>query len=233
MIYHTYIAMTSCLFYYSYIIHHPSSIIHPPSSINILTTLYSIRYWNPYLASIKIQLQIDMSESDTASVAQSMRATAERFCKAFVAGSSPTEMLDKFFASNPKITEHGPRWAQTRLPFLGTTFCGRRPHRQDNTASGTTCDDYYDILASILSFHPTQDTVPPKDEFRVAVNKNADGKWHGTVTVKLHAKFASVKTGKSWEENFIYLLSDFDDDMKIGHLELWADPLSAWIAVVD
>ena len=52
-----------------------------------------------------------------------------------------------------------------------------------------------------------------------------------TVTVKLHAKFASVKTGKSWEEDFVYVLSEFDDDYKIGKQELWADPLSAWVAV--
>lgn len=177
-----------------------------------------------------------MSDSDAArNVADRMRATAEDFCQAFVAGLSPVEMLDTFFASNPKITEHGPQWAQARLPFLGTTFCGRRPHGNgnENPPSGTTCDDYYDVLASTLSFHPTGDTMPPKEDFWVAVDKNAEGKWHGAVTVKLHARFASVKTGKSWEEDFIYLLRDFDDDMKIGHLELWADPLSAWMAVTD
>ena len=175
-----------------------------------------------------------MSESEAARhVSESMRVKAERFCKAFVAGSSPTEMLDAFFTSNCKITEHGPRWAQSRLPFLGSTFCGRRSHENDESPSPTTCDDYYDILAATLSFHPTQDTIPPKEEFRVAVDKNTEGKWYGAVTIKLHAKFASVETGKSWEEDFIYLLSDFDDNMKIGHLELWADPLSAWMAVGD
>ena len=55
----------------------------------------------------------------------------------------------------------------------------------------------------------------------------------GTVTIKLHAEFASVKTGKGWEEDFIYVLSDFDEDMKIGSQELWADPLSAWMAVSE
>lgn len=117
-----------------------------------------------------------MLNSDPAShVAESLRATAEGFCKAFVAGSSPQDILDAFFASDPKITEHGPSWAQNRLPFLGATFSGRRAHGSENNPSGTTCDDYYDILASTLSFHPTQDTVPPKEEFRVAVNKNAKG----------------------------------------------------------
>ncbi|MCJ1463299.1 hypothetical protein MMC07_001905 [Pseudocyphellaria aurata] len=175
-----------------------------------------------------------MSDSETGChVAECVRATAEGFCKAFVAGISPTEMLDTFFASNPKITEHGPQWAQARLPFLATTFCGRRTHGNERTSTGTTCDDYYDILASTLSFHPTEGTVPPKEEFRVAVTKNLEGKWHSAVTIKLHANFTSIKTGKGWEEDFIYLMSDFDDDMKIGHLELWADPLSAWMAVGD
>ncbi len=53
----------------------------------------------------------------------------------------------------------------------------------------------------------------------------------GTVTVKLQAKFASVKTGTEWEEHFIYVLSEFNDEGKIGSQELWADPLSAWVAV--
>ena len=55
----------------------------------------------------------------------------------------------------------------------------------------------------------------------------------GTVTVKLRAKFASVKTGKDWEEDFVYVLSEFDEEGKIGSQELWADPLSAWVAVGD
>ena len=48
-----------------------------------------------------------------------------------------------------------------------------------------------------------------------------------------HAKFASVNTGRSWEEDFIYRLSGFDAQGKIGHWEIWADPLSAWQAVGD
>lgn len=120
-----------------------------------------------------------MSDSDAArSAADRMRATAEGFCQAFVAGMCPGEMLDRFFSSDAQITEHGPQWAQARLPFLGTTFRGRRPPRDGNAnppRSGTTCDDYYDVLASTLSFHPSKDTVSPKD-FWVAVDRNAEGK---------------------------------------------------------
>ena len=53
----------------------------------------------------------------------------------------------------------------------------------------------------------------------------------GVVTVKLRAGFKSVKSGQAWEEEFVYLLSGFDDEGRIGRQELWADPLSAWVAV--
>ena len=153
-----------------------------------------------------------------------MRDTAEAFCRAFVAGAPPSETLDKYFTSNPKIIEHGPTWATERLPFLGKVFQGRRTEGASNEK--TSCDDYYDLLASTLSVHPSEDTVPPKGHFMVDPIV-------GSVTIKLHARFASVKTGKAWDEDFIYVLSGFDKDMRIGSQELWADPLSAWVAVGD
>ncbi|KAF6225367.1 hypothetical protein HO133_004301 [Letharia lupina] len=155
-----------------------------------------------------------------------MRSTAYSFCKAFTTGSPPSETLDKYFTSNPKILEHGPKWANLRLPFLGIKFHGRRSQGSSTATSRRTCDDYYDRLTSTLSFHPYENTVPPKEEFMV----DAEG---GTVTIKLRAKFASVKTGKDWEEDFVYVLSEFDEEGKIGSQELWADPLSAWVAVGD
>lgn len=164
---------------------------------------------------------------------EGLRSTAEGFCKAFVAGTSPSEILDTFFTSIPKITEHGPEWAKTRLPFLNTTFRGRRSQGPSSRVDGHTCDDYYDLLNATLSFHPNPNTVPSKDEFLVANYKVKDGEWQGGVTIKLNASFSSKKTGKSWKEDFVYVLSEFDDDMKIGSLELWADPLSAWLAVED
>ena len=167
-----------------------------------------------------------MSNSlDYKNIAERLRSTAYSFCQAFVSGASPFETLDKYFTADPRILEHGPAWATSRLPFLATTFEGRRyPSNPD--AARKTCDDYYDVLTSTLSFHPNHDTLPPKEEFMVDAEKK-------TVTVKLHAKFASVKTGKSWEEEFVYVLSEFDQDFKIGRQELWADPLSAWVAVGD
>ena len=147
--------------------------------------------------------------------------------------------INRFFGPAAKITEHGPAFAKTRLPFLATTFRGRRQDDGSRGGGGSgcgsrdTCDDYYDILTSMLSFHPHPDTVPPKESFLVACTKDAHGRWQGGVTIRLHASFSSIKTGRSWSEEFVYVLSEFDGETKIGHLEIWADPLSAWMAVGD
>ena len=154
--------------------------------------------------------------------ASGIRDTAEAFVRAFIFSSPPTETLDKYFAPDAKILEHGPAWASERLPFLGITFQGRR----SQGLSTRTCDDYYDLLNSVLSFNPSKDTTPTKEDFMVDPQT-------GTVTVKLRATFASIKTGRSWEEQFVYVLSEFDENYKIGSHELWADPLSAWMAVGD
>lgn len=55
----------------------------------------------------------------------------------------------------------------------------------------------------------------------------------GVVSVEGRATFRSVQTKRSWNEQFMYRLSDFDHFGRIGHWEIWADPLSAWDAVPD
>ena len=179
--------------------------------------------WHSDLHVSKLPPLAMANPSDTA---ERLRSAAYAFCEAFVAGDSPTEILDRHFTTNAQILEHGPSWASARLPFLATTFRGRRSESSSCPGKSTTCDDYYDLLTSTLSFHPLDDTLPAKDKFLVDAEKK-------TVTVKLRAGFASVKTGKSWQEDFVYVLSDFDDDFRIGRQELWADPLSAWEAVGD
>lgn len=154
-----------------------------------------------------------------ASRADLLRSTAESFCKAFVSGISPTEILDDYFTLNASITEHGPSWATERLPFLGRTFQGRR-QRDSAHSNGSTCDDYYNLLTSTLSFHPTAKTLPSSDQFLVDPEAaGTNGK--GSVTVKMQAEFKSVRTGKGWEEEFVYVLSEFDGEGKIGCQELW------------
>ena len=155
--------------------------------------------------------------------AEKMRSTAYDFCQSFAAGTPGPDCLDKYFTASPKIKESGPQWAVKRLPFLATTFEGRRGKAQ---VTQNSCDEYYDLLTSTLSFDPTSVVIPNKEKLAV----DPEG---GVVTVKLHAKFSSVKTGKSWEEDFVYVLSEFDHDGKIGFQEMWTDPLSAWFAVGD
>ena len=97
---------------------------------------------------------------------------------------------------------------------------------------------YFDLLSKVLAFEPSKDTFPGPRGIIVdaeAVGPDEDeiagGEGKGVVSVVGRAVFKSVETGKSWEEQFIYRLSGFDDEGRIGHWEVWADPLSAWMAV--
>ncbi|MCJ1290584.1 hypothetical protein MMC34_002124 [Xylographa carneopallida] len=83
------------------------------------------------------------------------------------------------------------------------------------------------LLADVLSFIPNPDAFPPSSDF--IVDTSAGGT--GMVSVVAHATFASKCTGKGREEDFTYRLSDFDGEGRIGHWEIWADPLNAWEAV--
>ncbi|KAI9866467.1 MAG: hypothetical protein M1813_001017 [Trichoglossum hirsutum] len=162
---------------------------------------------------------------------QLLRSRAYAFCNAFLESTPPTQILDQFFIACPRITEHGPAWAGDRLPFLGKTFTGRR---EQQFSPSSTCDDYFSLLGQTLVFEPSKDTFPTEEGFIVdpstrLAGETADG--GGAVSVVAHATFKSIKTGKSWKEQFIYRLSGFDQEGRIGHWEIWADPLSAWVAV--
>ncbi|KAL8693799.1 MAG: hypothetical protein Q9218_001447 [Villophora microphyllina] len=161
--------------------------------------------------------------------------TTHAFISAFVAGDPPRETLDKFFTPKANLYEHGPEWAQKRLPFLARTFHGRASDYDH--VDGKSLDDYYEILSSVLKFNPLPNTIPPLDNFAVDEAK-------GVVTVKLSGMFESVKTGRRWEEQFVYVVQfkakdekggegDGKKERKIMYLDIWADPLSAWVAVGD
>lgn len=101
-------------------------------------------------------------------------------------------------------------------------------------------DMYYDLLSSTLRFHPCEDgsSVPPLSEFSVDEGK-------GVVTVVFQAGFESLRTGKGWTEEVVYVvvfeeMGSGGEDVKgkgkgkerrIQRLDLWADALSAWVAV--
>ena len=150
----------------------------------------------------------------------------QSFCSAFfdLSNNPPKKILDEHFTSDdPKITEHGPEWANERLPFLGKTFTSREQ-----------CLKYFELLADTLEFIPNEHTFPGREGIIVDVDAGVDGSGNdiaGVVSVVGQAKFKAVKSGESWDEQFIYRLSGFDEDGKIGHWEIWADPLSAWVAV--
>ncbi|KAL6159822.1 hypothetical protein ACJQWK_05667 [Exserohilum turcicum] len=143
----------------------------------------------------------------------SLRETAHSFCCALLSPPPPSDLLARHFGTTPKITEHGPEWAQSRLPFLAKTFTGTRQ-----------CEDYFQMMSQVLDLSLPSDAFPGKDGFIVDAEANM-------VSVVGKGTLTSRKTGKAWDEHFIYRFSEFDHEGRIGHWEIWADPLSAWEAV--
>ncbi|EUC48699.1 hypothetical protein COCMIDRAFT_86471 [Bipolaris oryzae ATCC 44560] len=143
----------------------------------------------------------------------SLREATHSFCSALLSPPPPSDLLSKYFSSTPKITEHGPEWARSRLPFLAKTFSGKQG-----------CEEYFQLMSGVLDMSLPSDAFPGKEGFIVDAEANA-------VTVVGKGRFASKKTGKAWDEQFIHRFSEFDEQGKIGHWEIWADPLSAWEAV--
>jgi hypothetical protein len=124
----------------------------------------------------------------------------------------PAELLSKYFGASPKITEHGPEWSRSRLPFLAKTFSGKEG-----------CEEYFKVMTDVLEMSLGDDAFPDKKGFIVDAEA-------GMVSVVGKGRFTSKKTGKGWDEKFIYRFR-FDDEGKFEHWEIWADPLSAWDAV--
>ncbi|KAF2442190.1 hypothetical protein P171DRAFT_487445 [Karstenula rhodostoma CBS 690.94] len=142
-----------------------------------------------------------------------LRKGAHAFCAALLSPPAPSDLLQTYFTAAPSITEHGPRWAASRLPFLGKTFQGR-----------DGCEEYFGLLGEVLEMQLPEDALPGSQGFIVDAEA-------GMVSVVGKGHFKSKKTGKGWDEQFIYRLSDFDAEGRVGHWEIWADPLSAWDAV--
>jgi hypothetical protein len=140
--------------------------------------------------------------------------TTRKFCSALISPPSPQALLSQYFCPDtPRITEHGPSWASSRLPFLGKTFTGVQE-----------CLSYFQILGEVLEMMLPEDAFPLTDGFIVDAETNM-------VSVVGKGTFKSKKTRKGWDEEFIYRFSGFDEEGRIGHWEIWADPLSAWVAV--
>lgn len=143
-----------------------------------------------------------------------LRQKGHEFCQALLAPpENPLTLLQQHFVpKGAKITEHGPQWCTDRLPFLAKTF--------REISGDDSCETYFKVLSETLKMHMTKDTFPGPEAFLVdadTVMEKEDGRTRGAVSVVGRAKFESVKTGRSWEEQFIYKLSGFDDEGKIGH----------------
>ena len=81
-----------------------------------------------------------------------------------------------------------------------------------------SCLSYFEALSQTLKMHMDETTFPDGNGYIVdpdAMVESESGT--GVVCVVGKASFESVKTGKSWHEQFIYRLSGFDADGKIGH----------------
>jgi hypothetical protein len=141
--------------------------------------------------------------------------------RAFQTRTPPPRILGNCFTGLvPIILEHGPAWAQTRLPFLGREFSGR----SKPGGEAGTCDEYFKLLGDTLSY---SEMAFGPEAFVLGSSKEGEE----IVTVVGTARFSSNKTGKSWRETFTWRLSCFDEEGLIGRWDIWADPLSAWNAV--
>lgn len=162
----------------------------------------------------------------------SLLRTCQDFYQAFISSADPGHMLAKYFASDAQITEHGPEFARARLPFIGTTFKGRRQVRAN--APDTSCDQHFGLLGATLKLHSNEKSLPTIEEYVVDPTSNTEGlNGSGFVSVRANAKLEAVKSGKSSEANFAFVFRGFDAEATIGRMEIWADNLSAWSNVGD
>lgn len=151
--------------------------------------------------------------------AATMRTRAHAFCQALAdpAGAAPRELIAEYMvvAEQATIHEHGPTWATARLPFLGREFSG---------ASG--CAEYFAALGATLHMEAR---FPGPEAFAVDTTASGGG---GSVAVTGRGTFASVATGRRWDERFAYVLGGWDEaGRRFARWDVWADPLSAWVAV--
>jgi len=106
--------------------------------------------------------------------------------------------------------EYAPKSVSESIPFLGRTFEGYQG-----------IEKYMSLMTEYLKYDNME-------FFDYALAEEEE-----VVTVKGKAKWTFIKTGKQWVETFIWRLSQFDDEGKIGGYEVWADPLSLWWATQE
>ena len=95
-----------------------------------------------------------------------LRQRAVDFTTAFVDVTkglvSPQDFLASQFSSDPRITEHGPAWAQSVVPIFDKTYRGHED-----------CTEYFEILGGAFTCHFTDGSFPGPKE--VVVDTESEG----------------------------------------------------------
>jgi hypothetical protein len=138
-------------------------------------------------------------------------AKAQSLATAIASKADPATIMSHFPESSKAFAhEYGPSPVTSSIPFLGKTFEGYQG-----------IEKYMSLLGELLEYENMEFfdyTVAEEEE---------------VVTVKGRANWTYVKTAKKWDETFIWRLSRFDEEGKIGGYEVWADPLSLWWATQE
>jgi hypothetical protein len=146
------------------------------------------------------------------------KALLQRRVKAFCAEYMEYENSDKlvkeyFIPDNPEVVEHGPEWAKKRLPYTG---------QWTGTAG---CISHFTLLMETIDIPPGQWKFPTDPEKYV----EEDGEL--AISVVGSAHFRAVPRGREFQGQFRCRFSRFDEEGRIGKLEVWGDPITAWTAV--
>jgi hypothetical protein len=153
-----------------------------------------------------------------------LKGRAQAFCSAFLnpATHPPERILDDHFVKeDARILEHGPLFAQAKLPYIA------RPFRGKNEGLW-----YFRLQSETVEFLPHTQTFSGSESIVVDSESMIPGQaGRGVATIVGKAKYKAVKSGQNWEARFVWRLSGFDDEGRIGLWEVWGDCLSAWVAV--
>ncbi len=87
-------------------------------------------------------------------------------------------------------------------------------------------------LSSLVDFLPQRDVFPGKGgivvDVTAASNTRAEIERRGVVCVGRHQFYKLKGRTESWAEIFTWRLSEFAEDGKIGHWEIWGDHLTTF-----
>ncbi|GAA5875228.1 hypothetical protein JCM3774_004176 [Rhodotorula dairenensis] len=144
-------------------------------------------------------------------------ATLQRFRDAINDPScSPSTFRSFFTDQNPVCIEHGPSGIEG-LAFLGRPFSGEREILE-----------YFALIGTVLKGHGSHFD---DDNLVVRVHEKdhvhtARVIWTGTAT------WSVQETGKQWDEAVVWAFDLLREgrEWKIQKWEVWADPLSAYLA---